>query len=465
MAATAESPFSEDIYRDQLYTPGQSRLLTNIPRVTATLSIVGSAIIIYIILKDRSQKLRRVYHRLLLAYSCIDVMVSFNFALSAMVVPKGTPGVWGAQGTLATCQASGFITQFSLSQAAYGCFICVYYVLVLRYQVREQTIAKYIEPLVHAFAGITPFVFGTAMILKNNYNPTNVMIGWCFINVYPMDCLRRDNIECQRGAGYEPWLILNNVPVFFFFALVCLSCILTYLKVRSLESRGVRWSFSQSQSRASERRVRETATQAALYILAFFFTYIFFGIGTLFGPSPATNANRGFYLPIVILTKFFLPLQGFFNCLIYIRPRFAAIRSRNPTLSAWGVLKRVLADDTDSGQFRNTPTSNDHSSSSFWFALGSVLRSVTSWTNNTPKPSNHDLPPMPPCLANSHEDENLPQEVIGGKEPTTSPNPSQVENIHKTHDEFMPESELEEEPLENTDSNDNKEEPSRREEP
>ena len=385
------SVFDEDVYRDQLYTEQQSRLLTNIPRISAPLSVIGSSTIVYIILKDRKRKLKRVYHRLLLAYSSIDAICSFNLALSALVVPQGTPGVWGSHGTSATCEASGFITQYSLSLGVYASFICVYYVLVLRYGIREKTLAKRVEPFVHAFSLITPAVLGAIMIHQDNYNPTNVMMGWCFINVYPMDCLRREEIECQRGAGYQFWLILNNAPFFFFMAVVLVSCWLTYTKVRSSEKRGARWSFhhqntanhlAAQQSRASVRRVRETATQAFLYIAAFFLTYIFFGIGTLFGPSTTTKENRSFYFPVVVLTKIFLPLQGFWNCFIYIRPRYKALQLRNPNWSMWTVLRAILDSKEDSRRPLTTAQQQETSDNSpvLW-GISAFARWITTNSN------------------------------------------------------------------------------------
>ena len=73
--------FHIDIYRDQLYTKIQSRILINIPRITGTLSIIGSSIILFIILRDYKHKLRHVYHRLLLIYSFIDIICSINYTL------------------------------------------------------------------------------------------------------------------------------------------------------------------------------------------------------------------------------------------------------------------------------------------------------------------------------------------------------------------------------------------------
>jgi hypothetical protein len=298
--------FSEEVYRDQLYTEYQSRILVNVPRLTGSLSILGSVTIIYIILKDWRKKLRRVYHRLLLSYSLIDTVCSLNYALSSAVVPKGTPGVWGALGTVATCEISGFITHFSFSLGLYGSFLCVYYVLVLRYRILERTLARTIEPAVHATAILYPVVMGSIALHKDLYNPGSYSVGWCFLNSYPMDCLRNEDIPCERGADYELWMKAHVAFFRVFFIAVVISCLLTVHTVGSLELRGRQWSISNRHSRV---RIRETATQAFLYIISFFITHIGVKIAVVLERSP-TRENRDFYFWTTLLTRIFLPLQG-----------------------------------------------------------------------------------------------------------------------------------------------------------
>ncbi len=363
----AHMSFDETVYPDQLYTEQQSRILINAPRLTGTMSIIGSSVIIYIILNDKKQKLRRVYHRILLAYSVFDILCSFNYVLSSVVVPRNTPGVWGAIGNIATCEASGFVTQFTFSLGVYGTFICVYYVLVLKYNIREATIARKIEPIVHFVAIFFPLALGCVMLHKNMYNPANIFAGWCFMNCYPMDCLRREEIECQRGADYAFWVLLHNVPFVGFFACVVVSCVLTFEQVRRSERRGARWSLSQHQSRI---RLRESATQAFLYIAAFFTTYVSFGTGGLLGPQPAAKENRGFYFPVVLTAKICLPLQGFFNCYIYVRPRYNSVRRKQPELPWYTVLYEVV-----SGQ--ETQTRLNASSRRFRYQQSSIMVQAT----------------------------------------------------------------------------------------
>jgi len=134
-----------------------------------------------------------------------------------VVVPKNTPGVWGASGTVATCEASGFVMYFNFTEALYASFLCLYYVLVVRYGIREQSIAKRVEPVVHVLAIGYPVVFGSIALHKNLYNPGDVGVGWCFLNYFPMDCLRNDNVECERGQNYDGWAAAHNS---FFFLLL-----------------------------------------------------------------------------------------------------------------------------------------------------------------------------------------------------------------------------------------------------
>mmetsp|Transcript_18897 Transcript_18897/g.31250 ORF Transcript_18897/g.31250 Transcript_18897/m.31250 type:complete len:693 (-) Transcript_18897:68-2146(-) len=340
----------DEEYRDNLYSPLQSQVLTLIPMFTASLSVIGSSIIIYIILSDRKRKLQRVYHRLLLAFSSVDWCFSINLGLSALVVPKGTPGVWGALGNQATCEASGFVTQFGQSSGLYSAFMCLYYLLILRYDVRETTIAKRVEPFIHLFAFFFPLINAIIMLSLDLYNPTNIVIGWCFTNVYPADCLRREEVECERGGeGYALWLMVNLVPFFFYFAVVLVSSILTYLQVRSLELRtSSLWTFN-NQSRL---KTKETSIQASLYIIAFFFTYGIFGLTSVAGPSPATEEYRHVYFPLVVLIKVFLPLQGFWNCVIFVRPRYSALKRRNRNMKASQIIKQIVLYSNEAAQRR-----------------------------------------------------------------------------------------------------------------
>ena len=55
---------------------------------------------------------------------------------------------------------------------------------------------------------------------------------------------------------------------------------------------------------------------------------------------------------LVILGKFFYPLQGALNVLLYTRPHVANELSRNPNMSWWGAFKKVIKSGGDDGAER-----------------------------------------------------------------------------------------------------------------
>lgn len=149
-----ELSYQELVNSDNLYSERQQIVLFVLPIFSGSLSMLGSLTVVYILMSDWRRKLKHVYHRLLLVYSCIDIVVSFNYALSSLVVPQSTPNTFGAMGNRQTCAASGFFLQFSMSLGLYSAFICTYYLLIIRYNVREETIATKIEPFIH-LCGLT----------------------------------------------------------------------------------------------------------------------------------------------------------------------------------------------------------------------------------------------------------------------------------------------------------------------
>ena len=115
----------------------QQRQLAIWPKVTGSLSIMGSASIIYEVLRDKKKR-RKVYHRIMLAMSLIDVNTSFWYALSTWPMPKDTQGVAYASGTQQSCTAQGFFVQLGLATPMYNVALAIYYCIVVRYHWKEH---------------------------------------------------------------------------------------------------------------------------------------------------------------------------------------------------------------------------------------------------------------------------------------------------------------------------------------
>ena len=89
-------------------------ILAIIPKVSATLSMIGSGWIVLEVATNASKR-KNVYHRLLLAMAVYDILESiFNF-FSSWPIPRGTPNIFAAVGTTATCVTQGFFLQLGLA--------------------------------------------------------------------------------------------------------------------------------------------------------------------------------------------------------------------------------------------------------------------------------------------------------------------------------------------------------------
>ena len=71
---------------NDIYSIPQQIILVLCSAISGSFSLLGSSIIFWIIWRDRSIKLKHVYHRILLVISIIDCVISINFIFSFLAV-------------------------------------------------------------------------------------------------------------------------------------------------------------------------------------------------------------------------------------------------------------------------------------------------------------------------------------------------------------------------------------------
>mmetsp|Transcript_30894 Transcript_30894/g.55983 ORF Transcript_30894/g.55983 Transcript_30894/m.55983 type:complete len:333 (+) Transcript_30894:115-1113(+) len=321
-------------------TLAQKKALAIIPHVTGALSVVGSCSILYDILSDRNQKLKRPYYRILLGMSCADAITSLWLGLSTWPIPLGTEGVYGAVGTTASCTAQGFFIQLMVLSPIYNLNLSVYYLLLSKYQLTEEYIAKRYEKYMHAAAIIIGFGFAILGLPLTLYNNANL---WCWIAAYPSSC--EDNsgdhgdVPCTRGqnAWLFRWLIFYGPIWLIILAVTGIMIMLTRsVKVEEkiiiemqTEIRS-RPNFNQIDSSAltdeqprapapialSEtyryERSRQMFHQAVFYLGVFYITWLFVTINRMY--QLITGESN---FPLLVLHSIFGPLQGFLNFIVY----------------------------------------------------------------------------------------------------------------------------------------------------
>ena len=120
------------IYNYSQLTPSQERAVAYTPKVTAVLSLLGSAWIVYdLCLRDTKHlKLKTTYHRLILSMSLIDILSSSWLFIGTWAVPihysfnaYGNAGykVAGASGNEASCEAQGTVPERNRNNSMHCC--------------------------------------------------------------------------------------------------------------------------------------------------------------------------------------------------------------------------------------------------------------------------------------------------------------------------------------------------------
>ncbi|KAL7552653.1 hypothetical protein ACHAWF_017409 [Thalassiosira exigua] len=320
-------------------TRNQQIAIAILPKFTASLSMIGSAFILqHVLLSPKRRQL--CYHRILLGLSAMDLVSSFKSFLSTWILPTAT-GAWGAAGTVGTCAAAGFFGQgSSIASPLYNGSLASFYLLTVKYGWRDDPSGAYdgvrggrfqrVEPWMHAIP--LSFGWGTAVagLPLRLYNP----IGWtCWIAEVPRGCDGDPSVPCARGDhSYIYRWAFFHAELWFTFVAIAAMMVAMYRSVRERERRS-------QQSRVSASYSRRVMTQALLYVLAYFITWIFPAVTWL---SQALGGKT--YTPILMLQAFIVPLQGFFNAFIYLRPRYLRNRRTMPDARPLRVVLTTLTE-------------------------------------------------------------------------------------------------------------------------
>lgn len=307
------------------FTNRQKKALSIIPRVAGVMSLFGSGSILYDILTDR-KKLGLTYYRLLFVFSVFDCINSIWLGLSTWPIPKDSEDVFDARGNTATCTAQGFFIQLSLISPMYNSMLAVYYLLLVRYGLSETRIARKWEPFMHAYPLL--IAFGTALsgLWLTLYNNANI---WCWIAPYPMDCQgsrgQAGTTDCERG--YNAWIFrwaFYYGPLWFTIVDVTAIMVVLWASVRRDEARAIEVHDLGQSSPDDERqagkarrtfyRSKRMFSQSVWYAGAFYITWTGATVNRL---VQLFTGNSIFSL--MVLHAFFVPAQGFFNCLVYRR--------------------------------------------------------------------------------------------------------------------------------------------------
>jgi hypothetical protein len=358
-------------------THAQKVALAWVPRISAFLSICGSLMIIYDVLRDQTKR-SSVFHTLMVAMSVFDIFGSIAWGLTTLPIPEyeygETSGMYGAKGNEATCKMQGFLFQLGFTSMFYNVSLSFYFLMVVCYGMRESQLKKlqlwlHIPGLVVGFA----LAFGGIPWYEND-------LWGCYIPPPPL-------VE-----DYLVIVIFGVIPKCISIAIATVNTGLVYWAVRKQMIAASKWTITsrvrlepssssvanagpsgvlsmnpdacdlsgQPRRRESTRKSviqtmeRQTFRRALFYLGAFYLTV----------PVPLVanfNETAGTSYPYMLAAFTLAPLQGFFNFLLYAQPRILkALKERRQARQR--ALRRVQQDSNDASDSIST-SKNAHGSS------------------------------------------------------------------------------------------------------
>jgi len=303
--------------------------------VSGCLSIMGSSSIIYMMLRGGRKKLCRTQNRLIFAMSTIDILNSIALGLS--YIPTPVSSCTRGLGNISTCTAQGFFLQLGMAVLGYVAMLSIHCFLSIVHNVSEMVIAEKYEKIMHAIALFPMLCVAIAGAATKSFFGH---YGHCWV-------AENECVEDCRGFGGGKWIIICTVVWSILMAFVIFSSM--FFIVRTIRRRAIkmrRWVFRPLQNSTKVERqpsmMEEFANvavkQTLLYVFAYVLTYIPTGIHLVFPRSSTSVAHIINYLAQAA----FLPLQGFWNFFIYIRPRYLRLRRERNDLSFVSTFQEIF---------------------------------------------------------------------------------------------------------------------------
>jgi hypothetical protein len=321
------------------------------PAFPGALSAFSSLLIMYVILHSRN-KLSSVYHRIMFFMSTADIFSSLAMAFQTIPMPRNLPRedefpeyVFATKrlGNTTTCNIQGFAYLFGvIGLFNYNSMLSVYYGCAIGLQMDEKRISRTVEPVFHFIVIGLALLYSIPPLLTELYNPSPTEM-WCVPSPYPYDCKTNEDVECIRGNINSPfafdivWGLAIGIGLNFLFVIVSFSIVIARVihMDRSVE-RYSKTSCSENMRkkldsvRANNRVTKVVVVQVSAYILAFVVTLMFPFFNFVTDESPLVTQA---------LTLVFLPLQGFFNLLIFMGHKVYNYRRVNPGVSRCEALR------------------------------------------------------------------------------------------------------------------------------
>lgn len=244
--ATASFPLSGG---NNGYTSSQEAFLRTAPRITAALSVLGTAWIVWEVLRCSPNKRSHVYHRLVAAMAFYCLWNSLAYFVSGWATTTSADAADDASSP--ACRTQGYLIQLSVGPAVYYSMLFLYYALVICFSCSERRLRRHWEPAFHFVPLVVSVVTATAGLPLGLYHPSladsdgvdddpqnsSCSSPWCWIAPADPD----DDAESfQRVAAFQWGFYLG--PAWLSYGCTMVALVAVFRGVQAQEGRMKKYS-------------------------------------------------------------------------------------------------------------------------------------------------------------------------------------------------------------------------------
>eukprot|EP00980_Cylindrotheca_fusiformis_P014189 scaffold3725_cov114-Cylindrotheca_fusiformis.AAC.6 len=312
-------------------TADQKRLMWT-TRIIGILSICGSLFIIQDFFRRGDRQ--NVYRQIMALMACFDFTTAMSWAIGSLSVPSkdilgNDSNILGAMGNDGLCTAQGFFIMLGYGSLFFNNSLSVYYMLVVVYNWKEHQLQKARKwllglPVLASFG----LAFGAIPFYQHDW------VG-CYIRPQPYT-----DHHAASGFTVAPIVLTSIVST------ICQ--IRVYLSVRATVRKALKWSMDRRIRQGSTRwqserslningddqqsldtprksccqdaiLLQDNAESAVFWQSTFYLTVYYLCWPILaYAMQNAESQDFAFWLAVGAIGS----MQGFLNCLVYVRPRF-----------------------------------------------------------------------------------------------------------------------------------------------
>jgi len=295
-----------------------------------------------LLLQRNAKDGQQTYHRLIFSMSVADVFFSLCCLLQLFLVDKEKTVQPWAIGNETSCSGIGFIfTFFYFVIVIHNALLSLHFWLIVVRKWTPSDMKKYFHRQSAVVAWVLPLLIQLYTVLSSRYVQTSIAMI-CFSD--------RDQIPEKIEVA---WLGIACLIATVFTVWVYI-----FYK-KKIEITLARSSYASSfATQAQDKRSKKLARRSVAYFLVYLNTLLWtVALNILARFDDDIDLGNGWVFALRLISWIFLPLQGFFNMMVYVQPMITQKRKDHPEFSEWKIFLwlfvygKVPDSDNSSGEF------------------------------------------------------------------------------------------------------------------